>query len=74
MRRRIWRRLTGGCEEDREAEREARDCGAMERTGRLCDGEEEGGFVERKLRTSVWDWIVMSTDSAEVMHPLSIMI
>lgn len=56
--------------EEMEAAREARVCGAMEITGILWEGSVWGGFCERKLSTSVWDWSVMRTDSAEVMHPL----
>lgn len=39
-------------------------------TGSLWWQEDAGGFDERKLRTSVCDCNVMSTDSADVMHPL----
>lgn len=53
-----------------EAAREAMDWGEMDMTGILWDAEDGGAFEERKLRTSVWDWRVMSTDSADVMHPL----
>ena len=52
------------------AAREARDCGAMDNTGTRCPGEPGEGFAARTERTSVWDWRVIRTDSAEVMQPL----
>ena len=52
------------------AAREARDCGAMESTGTRCPGKPGEGFAARTERTSVWDWRVIRTDSAEVMQPL----
>ena len=65
------------CEEEVEvdegasaAAREARDCGAMDRTGMRCPGDLGLGFAARTERTSVWDWRVIRTDSAEVMQPL----
>ena len=57
-------------EDETEAAREARDCGAIESTTVRCCGEETGGFDASTLRTSSCDWSVMRTDSAEVMHPL----
>ena len=54
----------------RAATREARDCGAMVSTGTRCPGKPWEGFAARTERTSVWDWRVIRTDSAEVMHPL----
>lgn len=50
----------------------ASDCGDMDSTGILCDAAEGGGFDSRKVRTSVWDWRVMRTDSADVIHPLHV--
>ena len=37
----------------RDAARDANDCGAMDMTGVLCEGEGDGRFEERKERTSV---------------------
>ena len=57
--------------DEREAASEASDWGDIDTTGILrCDAG-ASAFEARKLRTSVWDWRVMSTDSAEVMHPLN---
>jgi hypothetical protein len=68
----------GSCEEgeaaEREAAREARDCGDIEITGILYGMEDELVILEldsRKSRTSLCDWRVMRTDSAEVMQPLT---
>lgn len=67
----IWRRLTGEPDDDEiDAARDARLCGAMESTGILCSGVETGGLEDRKLRTSVCDCSVINTDSADVMQPL----
>jgi hypothetical protein len=62
----------GGADEDeeREAANEARLCGAIDSTGILCDGEVTSGFDSKKFRTSVWDWRVIKTDSADVIQPL----
>lgn len=49
---------------------EARLCGEMDKTGILCEGDEQPGLLLRKLSTSVWDCSVINTDSAEVMQPL----
>jgi hypothetical protein len=57
-------------EEASAAAREARDCGAMDSTGMRCPGDPGLGFAARTERTSVWDWRVIRTDSAEVMQPL----
>jgi hypothetical protein len=56
--------------EERDAARDARLCGAIDKTGTLCDGEDTSGFDARKFNTSVCDWRVMRTDSAEVIQPL----
>jgi hypothetical protein len=56
--------------EERDAAKDARHWGAIESTGTLCDEEETSGFDSKKFNTSVCDCSVMSTDSAEVMHPL----
>lgn len=47
----------------------------MEMTGILRSVEVRGSaaLAERKVSTSVWDWSVMSTDSAEVMQPLGVL-
>lgn len=42
----------------------------MEITGTLCETQMSSGLFARKFKTSVWDCMLMSTDSAEVMHPL----
>lgn len=55
----------------REAANEAKHCGAIERTGNLYSGDEGSGLESRKVKTSVCDWRVISTDSADVMQPLS---
>lgn len=57
-----------GREDERAAAREASDCGAIETTG-IC-GFSDVLLASRKFSTSVCDWSVMRTDSAEVMHPL----
>jgi hypothetical protein len=46
------------------------DCGVMDSTGMRCPGDPGVGFAARTERTSVWDWRVIRTDSAEVMQPL----
>ena len=54
----------------RAAAREARDCGEMDSTGTRYPGDPGFGFAARTERTSVWDWRVIRTDSAEVIQPL----
>ena len=46
------------------------DCGAIDNTGTRCPGNPGLGFAARTERTSVWDWRVIRTDSAEVIQPL----
>jgi hypothetical protein len=70
-RRSTWRTETGVPDvAESDAAREARLCGAMDSTGILCSGEGGSGFDCRNCSTSACDWRVMSTDSADVMHPL----
>lgn len=52
------------------AAREAMDCGATDSTGMRCPGDPGLGFAARTERTSVCDWRVIRTDSAEVIQPL----
>lgn len=59
-----------GIEAEMDAASDARDCGAMDKTGILYVDDEGFPFAPRKFRTSAWDWSVMRTDSADVMHPL----
>lgn len=54
-----------------DAASDATDWGEMDTTGSLWEGLDGGAFDERKLRTSVWDWRVIRTDSADVIHPLN---
>lgn len=56
--------------DDRDAAMDAKLWGAIDITGVLWDGEDTSGFDARKFSTSVCDWRVIRTDSAEVMHPL----
>lgn len=49
---------------------DARDWGAMERTGSFFASMSAPLLASRKVKTSVCDWRVISTDSAEVMQPL----
>lgn len=56
--------------DDSDAARDARLCGAIDRTGSLYETHSGSGFDARKFRTSVCDWSVISTDSADVMQPL----
>jgi hypothetical protein len=49
---------------------DARLCGAIDSTGTLWDGKDGSGFDCKKFKTSVCDWRVMRTDSADVIHPL----
>lgn len=65
--------MTGVLEEDdTDAARDASDWGAIESTAARWCGDGAGGFAARTLRTSSCDWRVISTDSAEVMHPLQV--
>lgn len=54
-----------------DAASDATDWGEIDTTGSLWEGLDGGAFDERKLRTSVWDWRVIRTDSADVIHPLN---
>jgi len=49
---------------------DAKDWGETDSTGIRWEGDVRGGFDARKLSTSTFDCIVMSTDSADVIHPL----
>ena len=69
-RRRICSGVIASFDKDTDAASDARDCGAIDTTGTFLSSTASSEFVCRKLRTSVCDCSVISTDSADVIQPL----
>jgi hypothetical protein len=55
-----------------DAEREASDCGEIDRTGLRVSVEGEAAWLAMNSITSLWDCKVISIDSVEVIQPLDL--